>query len=163
MIGLCGGYQMLGQAIHDPQGLEGQPGTTAGLGFLAVETTLETEKQLRNVSGHLSLDGQAAMTGYEIHLGRSSGDGLHRPAIVFDDGRTDGAISDDQQIFGTYCHGLFDHPEALSALLSWAGLSNAEPVDLAARREADIDRLADAVDAAMAWDLLSELRLFGDH
>ncbi|MDS4055715.1 MAG: cobyric acid synthase CobQ, partial [Candidatus Accumulibacter sp.] len=63
----------------------------------------------------------------------------------------------------TYCHGLFDHPEALPALLSWAGLSNAEPVDLAARREADIDRLADAVDAAMAWDLLSELRLFGDH
>ena len=154
LIGLCGGYQMLGEEIHDPQGLEGQPGTTAGLGFLAVETTLETEKQLRNVSGHLSLDGQAAMTGYEIHLGVTRGAGLAKPSVRLDDGRADGARSADDQVLGTYCHGLFDHPQALSALLHWAGAEAVESVDFAARREADLDRLADSVEAAFKWEKL---------
>ena len=58
VIGLCGGYQMLGRMIHDPLGLEGQPGSTPGLGVLDVDTTLESEKQLRNVSGHLALPGR---------------------------------------------------------------------------------------------------------
>jgi adenosylcobyric acid synthase len=77
VIGLCGGYQMLGRMIHDPLGLEGQPGSTPGLGVLDVETTLESEKQLRNVSG-TGLPGQPAMTGYEIHLGVTQGEGLAR-------------------------------------------------------------------------------------
>ncbi|WP_412478595.1 cobyric acid synthase [Azonexus sp. IMCC34839] len=154
VIGLCGGYQMLGQAIHDPQGLEGQPGSTAGLGFLEVETTLESEKQLRNVSGHLALGGQPAMTGYEIHLGITRGDGLTRSAVQLDDGRPDGAISADDQVLGTYCHGVFDHPEALAALLRWAGAAETEHVDFAARREADLDRLADSVEAAIDWEKL---------
>jgi len=156
VIGLCGGYQMLGRAIHDPQGLEGQRGSTPGLGFLDVETTLESEKQLRNVSGHLALAGQPAMTGYEIHLGVTHGEGLARPAVQLDDARPDGAISADGQVLGTYCHGLFDHPQALSALLAWAGAGQVEQVDFAARREADIDRLADSVEAALRWDKLRE-------
>lgn len=154
VIGLCGGYQMLGRSIADPLGLEGQPGTTAGLGFLAVDTTLETEKQLRNVSGHLCLEGQPAMTGYEIHLGITTGDGLMRAAVALADGRGDGAISADDQVFGTYCHGVFDHPEALTALLRWAGAGNVDTVDFAARREADLDRLADSVEAAFDWEKL---------
>ncbi|MCE1182711.1 MAG: cobyric acid synthase [Rhodocyclales bacterium] len=166
VIGLCGGYQMLGQAIHDPQGLEGQAGSTPGLGLLEVETTLENEKQLRNVSGHLTLPGQPAMTGYEIHLGITRGPGLQRPAIQLADARPDGAISADEQILGTYCHGLFDYPEALSALLTWAGAETVERVDFAARREADLDRLADAVDAAFDWEKLNralpESQLKGD-
>ncbi|MBL8398419.1 MAG: cobyric acid synthase [Candidatus Accumulibacter sp.] len=161
VIGLCGGFQMLGERIDDPHGLEGIAGHSDGLGWLAVSTRLEQGKQLRNVNGRLAFADRPAMRGYEIHLGRSTGDGLAKPAVLFDDGGTDGAISDDQQILGTYCHGLFDHPEALAALLSWAGLAHAEHVDLAARREADIDRLADAVDVAMDWDRLPELRLFG--
>ncbi|MEY2633385.1 MAG: hypothetical protein RIR00_2039, partial [Pseudomonadota bacterium] len=164
VIGLCGGYQMLGRQIHDPEGREGAPGSSAGLGWLAVDTTLAAEKQLRNVRGQLTL-GQAALAGYEIHLGVSSGPGLERPAAWLEaDGLrwADGARSADDQVLGSYCHGLFDHPEALAALLDWAGMRGATAVDFAARREADLNRLADAlvaaVDrekwrAALGWDL----------
>ena len=154
VIGLCGGYQMLGLAINDPLGLEGQPGSTPGLGVLECMTTLESEKQLRNVSGHLALPGAPAMNGYEIHLGMTSGDGLERAAVQLADGRSDGAISADNQIFATYCHGIFDHPEALTALLLWAGMEETEQVDFAARREADLNRLADSVEAALDWEKL---------
>jgi len=157
VIGLCGGYQMLGRCIADPLGLEGVPGTTPGLGFLAVDTTLETEKQLRNVSGYLRMSGEPAMTGYEIHLGVTVGDGLTRAAVQLADGRDDGAISTDDQVFGTYCHGVFDHPDALSALLNWAGAGEVDRVDFAARREADLERLADSVEAAFNWEKLDGL------
>ena len=160
VVGLCGGYQMLGLAINDPLGLEGQAGTTPGLGLLACETTLESEKQLRNVSGHLALPGKPAMQGYEIHLGVTRGEGLARPAVHLADGRSDGAISADEQIFATYCHGVFDHPEALTALLAWAGLRETEQVDFAARREADLNRLADSVEAALDWTKMAELLPF---
>ena len=155
LIGLCGGYQMLGRMIHDPRGREGAPGSTPGLGVLDVETTLEAEKQLRNVSGHLALPGQPAMTGYEIHLGVTAGEGLARSAVHLADGRRDGVISADDQIFATYCHGVFDHPDALTALLAWAGMTESEQVDFGARREADLERLADAVEAALDWGRLA--------
>jgi len=159
LIGLCGGYQMLGRALHDPAGLEGKPGSLAGLGLLDCETTLEAEKQLKNVTGRLNLgaDGTVSMQGYEIHMGITRGPALDRPAVVLDDGRRDGAISADDQILGSYCHGLFDHPRALTALLAWAGAGDLAAVDLAARREADIDRLADAVEAALDARLLRAL------
>ncbi|WP_027456831.1 cobyric acid synthase [Dechloromonas agitata] len=155
VIGLCGGYQMLGQAVHDPQGLEGTPGSTPGLGWLAVDTTLEAEKQLRNVAGHLALPGRPAMTGYEIHLGVTAGPGCARPAVNLAGDRPDGAISADEQVLGTYCHGVFDHPAALDALLRWAGAEPEQQVDFAARRAADLDRLADAVEAALDWEKLA--------
>jgi len=155
VIGLCGGYQMLGRMIHDPRGLEGEPGSTPGLGVLDVETTLEAEKQLRNVSGHLALPGQPVMTGYEIHLGVTAGDGLAQAAVLLADGCQDGAISADNQIFATYCHGLFDHPQSLTALLAWAGMTETAQSDFAARREADLDRLADSVEAALDWEKLA--------
>ena len=79
---------------------------------------------------------------------------MSRPAVQLADGRSDGAISADGQVLGTYCHGLFDHPQALSALLAWAGAGEVESVDFAARREADLDRLADSVEAALRWDKL---------
>jgi adenosylcobyric acid synthase len=151
LIGLCGGYQMLGMQLHDPAGLEGSPGSVAGLGLLDCETMLEAEKQLKNVSGRLPL-GDARMSGYEIHMGVTHGPALDQPAVMFEDGCRDGALS--EQILGTYCHGLFDHPEALAALLAWAGARDIAPVDLAARREADLDRLADATEAALNWTLL---------
>ena len=157
LVGLCGGYQMLGQMIHDPQGLEGQPGSTPGLGVLDVATTLEAEKQLRNVSGHLLLPGRPAMAGYEIHLGVTRGAGLARGAVELADGHQDGAISADGQIFATYCHGVFDHPDALTALLAWAGMTESAQVDFAARREADLDRLADSVEAALDWEKMDGL------
>lgn len=155
VIGLCGGYQMLGEWLHDPQGLEGRPGSSPGLGVLAVETTLEAEKQLRNVSGHLALPGSPAMTGYEIHLGMTRGAALQQGAVQLADGRSDGAVSADNQVFATYCHGLFDHPQALTALLAWAGMQESAQVDFAARREADLDRLADSVEAALDWSKMT--------
>lgn len=143
LIGICGGYQMLGQQIADPDGHEGQAGSSAGLGLLAVNTTLAASKQLRQVSGQCSF-ADAPVSGYEIHLGHTDGADCQRPAFVLDDGRTDGAISADGQILGSYLHGLFDHPQASQALLAWAGLHSQQQVDLNALRETSLNRLADA-------------------
>jgi len=144
VMGICGGYQMLGQRIHDPLGLEGAPGTSAGLGLLDLETTLEQDKQLRNVQGRLVL-ADAPVAGYEIHAGVTHGPALARPAVRLTEG-PDGAIRDDDQVLGTYLHGLFESSAALAALLAWAGLREVERIDYDALREAAIDRLADAVD-----------------
>ena len=153
LIGLCGGYQMLGQWLHDPLGLEGPPASRPGLGLLDCSTTLQAEKQLRLVTGRLSF-ADAPVKGYEIHMGVTDGPALTRPALQMSDGRREGALSEDDQILGSYCHGLFDEPAALAALLAWAG-ANLAPVNLAARREADLDRLADAVAAALDLSLLA--------
>jgi adenosylcobyric acid synthase len=144
VIGICGGLQMLGRLIHDPDGLEGQAGSSEGLGLLDLETTLEPEKQLRNVSGRLAI-GDAAVTGYEIHAGRTVGPALRNPAVRLAQG-PDGAISDDRLIFGTYLHGLFESSDACRAILDWAGLSDAQMLDYATLRETALDRLADAVE-----------------
>ncbi|MBU0499881.1 MAG: cobyric acid synthase [Gammaproteobacteria bacterium] len=146
LIGLCGGYQMLGHAIHDPLGIEGDPGSSKGLGLLDLETTLEAEKQLRNVQGRLVLgEGSVPVAGYEIHAGVTQGPALARPAVLLPGG-ADGATSEDGQILGTYLHGLFDRPEAGRALLEWAGLRAPQSMDLEALRQASIERLADRVE-----------------
>jgi adenosylcobyric acid synthase len=146
LIGICGGFQMLGSRLHDPLGLEGAPGSVSGLGLLDCETELAPEKILANVTGQLAMGG-AALAGYEIHMGISRGPALERPLAYLADGRAEGARGADGQILGTYLHGLFDHPEGLAALLQWAGLAGARGVDLAARREADLNRLADTLEA----------------
>ncbi len=155
LIGICGGFQMLGAAIHDPHGVEGKPGSSRGLGWLAMETTLEREKQLRRVSGTLLLD-HAPVKGYEIHMGVSHGPALEQPALQFED-RCDGALSEDGQILGTYLHGLFDSPEACAALLRWAGMRDPMPVDHDCLREAGINRLADAVEECLDLERLEAL------
>lgn len=144
LIGICGGMQMLGQRINDPLGLEGQAGSSNGLGLLALDTVLDKQKQLRRVEGQCCF-AVAPVSGYEIHLGRSSGSALERPAFILD-GVADGAISDDGQILASYLHGLFDQPQACQALLQWAGLDAAETVDLHALRESSLDRVADAME-----------------
>ena len=148
LIGICGGLQMLGQAIHDPLGLEGEAGSSYGLALLELSTTLDSEKQLRNVCGTLSLE-DAPVAGYEIHAGISSGAALDNPALQLEHDCAiipDGAISGDGQILATYLHGLFESKEATDALLRWAGLKNVTTPDYHSRREADIERLADAVE-----------------
>ena len=146
LIGICGGMQMLGRRLHDPQGLEGVPGSVDGLGYLDFETTLEAAKQLRQVRGTLA-EGGAAIAGYEIHMGVTEGPALARPAVQLDDGRADGAISPDGQILATYLHGLFDAPEACRALLAWAGVRDAQAQNYGALREASLERLADTCEA----------------
>lgn len=163
LLGICGGFQMLGQQILDPHQLEGATAQTDGLGWLEMVTTLEPHKQLRRVQGQLNLGTNIAATGYEIHLGVSHGPALQRPLLCGDHG-ADGAISADQQIIGSYWHGLFDHPAARDALLGWAGLAVQPAPDYRALREAQIERLADALEQhlrppAWAWlDRASQVR-----
>jgi adenosylcobyric acid synthase len=148
LIGICGGFQMLGEQIADPEGIEGPPGQSAGLGWLELHTVLHKEKELRNVGGRLALDA-ARVSGYEIHMGQSMGSALDRPALRLEDGRADGAMSADGQILGTYVHGLFEEPSACATLLRWAGLTAALVLDHARRREQMLDRLADAVESSL--------------
>ncbi len=183
VIGICGGMQMLGRALHDPHGSEGPAGRMAGLGLLDYDTTFAREKQLRQVRGILCLDGAPEVTGYEIHMGVSSGAALERPSSllegsVADDGaatggngaatqcvkaaeghRADGAISPDGQVLATYLHGVFDHPAACKALLQWAGLAGAQALDLNALREASLERLADTLEQHLDLPrLLAQIR-----
>jgi adenosylcobyric acid synthase len=105
VLGLCGGYQMLGRRIEDPQGIEGPAGGADGLGLLDVATVLTGDKRLAPVSGTLS-DG-SPFSGYEMHMGRTDGPATARPMLRFADGRPDGAVSADGLVSGTYVHGLF--------------------------------------------------------
>lgn len=156
LLGICGGLQMLGERVDDPLGLEGPAGSSAGLGLLALTTELAADKQLRNVSGQLSLE-NAAVTGYEIHAGVSQGPALQRPAVRLSDGRDDGALSADGQVLGTYLHGVFESSESAAALLRWAGLHDVQHVDYHALREADIERLADLVERHLDTSYLRSL------
>lgn len=153
VIGICGGMQMLGQSLSDPHGVEGQPGTTKGLGWLDYETVITREKMLRNVTGALTLNGSPDVCGYEIHMGETHGPALDAPALYLvadqsdgNDTRPDGAVSADGQILATYVHGLFDTPASCSALLAWAGLAGSQALDYPALRDASLDRLADTLE-----------------
>jgi adenosylcobyric acid synthase len=120
VIGLCGGYQMLGTRISDPQGIEGSPRVVDGLGLLDIETEFGPEKRLASVEGRLAGSG-ATFKGYEMHVGKTSGPDLARPLLIFGDGRADGATSADGRIAGCYVHGLFASDAARGAFLSEFG------------------------------------------
>ncbi|MFB9246336.1 cobyric acid synthase [Massilia antarctica] len=142
VIGICGGFQMLGREVTDPHGVEGESGVTAGLGLLDLRTELTTDKRLAQVAGRCAFT-DAEVTGYEIHMGVSSGAALDTPAFRID-GRAEGARSKDDQILGSYLHGMFDHPQACAALLRWAGLDSTATVDTGQLREASLERIAEA-------------------
>jgi adenosylcobyric acid synthase len=153
LLGICGGFQMLGQQLHDPIGIEGEAGSSAGFGWLEMETTLEAHKQLKQVSGKLTF-ADAEMQGYEIHMGVSAGSALDRPVHLISN-RAEGAISEDGQIAGSYIHGLFDHPQACAAWLQWAGLSNQVAYDYMRLREQSLERLADSLCKNLNWAALA--------
>ena len=144
LMGICGGFQMLGQAIHDPRGIEGSSGSSKGLGFLEIETTLQQKKCLRQVSGIL-LSNQCAISGYEIHAGISTGTALKSPVMHLNE-HVEGALSDDGQIMGTYLHGLFDVPAACNELLNWAGYKDHQAISIDAVREQGINLITDALE-----------------
>ncbi len=191
LIGICGGFQMLGQSIADPLGLEDLPGTSQGLGYLPLTTELQVEKQLLNVSGTLRLgQSSASVSGYEIHCGASripdrcmqplllnerGGDAncvsatepakINEPAKITKPAKTtvpsqiagptqitavrsEGLLSEDNQILGSYLHGLFDSPEACELLLAWAGMTapQGHAVDINQQRQQQLDRLADVLE-----------------
>lgn len=141
LLGICGGFQMLGQTLLDDQGIEGPAGSSEGLGLIEMTTRLMPDKQLRRRQGRL-LPFDVPVSGYEIHAGVSEGVGLEQGLVQFEDGTLDGAVALEGQCLGTYLHGLFDQEAALTAILQWAGLQQAQRVDYAAVREQQIDRLA---------------------
>ncbi|WP_305985495.1 cobyric acid synthase [Roseibium sp. MMSF_3544] len=136
ILGVCGGYQMLGRTISDPDGIEGAPGTVEGLGYLDVETVLTPEKSTVYAEG-IHVTSNAPVSGYEIHIGRTSGPDCERPMMRLKDGHPDGAVSADGLVSGTYVHGLFTHDAFRAAYLK----SFAVASDLAYDRS--IDRILD--------------------
>ncbi|WFR97150.1 cobyric acid synthase [Rhizobium tumorigenes] len=154
VIGVCGGYQMLGTTIRDPLGIEGDVLETPGLGLLDVETSMAPEKTVRNSSAR-STEYDAQLSGYEIHLGETTGNDCARPPVVID-GRPDGAISGDGRIMGTYLHGLFESDTYRARLLQSFGLSGdrsnyRESVDKA------LDDVAGELEAVLDKDWLGRL------
>ena len=140
VLGICGGYQMLGTRIADPDGIEGPAGAVAGLGLLPVETVIGREKRVRPIEGQLA-NGRARFAGYEIHAGVTSVPSDVAPLLRFDDGRPDGATARDGRIAGAYVHGLFDKA-AMRA--HWLGLIGASSDGLDRREviDAALDRIA---------------------
>jgi adenosylcobyric acid synthase len=116
VLGLCGGYQMLGRSIADPQGLEGPPGKVAGLGLLDVETVVSGRKRLEPVRG--TANGGAPFCGYEMHMGITMGPDCARPFARLEDGSPEGAMSADGRVYGTYVHGLFADDRQRAAWLA---------------------------------------------
>jgi adenosylcobyric acid synthase len=150
-MGICGGFQMLGSTIADPNAIESTIGEIKGLGYLAMNTILKPEKILRQQQGFL-WDRATPVAGYEIHCGISQGAALEQPAFYFEQEGTlipDGAISDDNQILGTYLHGMFDSTAATEKILQWVGVELDGFVALDDLREQELDRLALEVEAVL--------------
>jgi adenosylcobyric acid synthase len=148
IVGLCGGYQMLGRRIADPEGHEGPPGDTPGLGLLDVETELAAPKITRRTRGVSLLAGAegVAVEGYRIHMGRTGGPDTVRPVVRLDEG-PDGAVSADGRVVGCYLHGIFGADAFRSAFL--AALGTASDLAYEARVEATLDALADHLEASV--------------
>lgn len=150
VLGLCGGYQMLGRVVADPDGIEGPAGTVAGLGLLNVETVLTGEKTVRPVMGAAL---GASFSGYEIHLGRTSGPDTTRPVGHLADGRAEGAISADGLVAGSYIHGLLGEAGQRAAWLARIGVAGQGP-DHSADVDAALDAIAAVLEAHVDCDAL---------
>jgi adenosylcobyric acid synthase len=154
VLGLCGGYQMLGRKVIDPQGLEGPAGSMDGLGLLDVGTSLMSDKTLTQVTGtHLPTG--APLTGYEIHLGQTTGEDCARPFAMVG-GRPDGAISASGRAMGTYLHGCFASDAFRSAFLSSLGAA-ASGLRFEDTIERTLDELADHLERHLDLDRLLAL------
>jgi adenosylcobyric acid synthase len=173
VVGLCGGYQMLGRALHDPAGVESSVPTAAGLGLLPVVTTFAPVKVTARVRARVTAGvgpfraiAGAEVGGYEIHMGRSAVEGAQAPFLVVErHGRAvsepDGALSEDGRVMGTSLHGLFDNPAVRRALLVWLADRRGVTADprwgRAERPGGRYDRLADRVAAALDLEALGRL------
>jgi adenosylcobyric acid synthase len=155
VLGLCGGYQMLGLSISDPDGVEGPPGSANGLGLIDVSTELSGDKSLVAVRGRTVADG-VTVAGYEMHIGRTRGAGTERPVVRRDDGRPDGATSADGRIAGTYLHGFFSGDAQRAAWLSRLG-ARASELAYDSVIEETLDALAAHLDAHLDVEALLEL------
>jgi len=152
VLGICGGYQMLGKRLEDPKGTEGTPGSTEGLGLLDIETLLDGDKVLIEVSG-TALESDAPFKGYEMHIGRTSGPGCAAPMLRFADGRADGAVSPSRRIAGCYVHGLLADDTFRANLLQSLGAAPSS-LDYDAEVDAVLDELAAHIEKHVDCDRL---------
>jgi adenosylcobyric acid synthase len=155
VLGLCGGYQMLGRSVSDPDGIEGPPGSTEGLGLIEVTTELAGDKSLIAVNGHTVAD-EVAVAGYEMHIGRTIGEATTRPLVQLEDGRLDGAVSADGRVSGTYLHGFFAGDAQRAAWLARLG-APASSLSYDALIEQTLDALAVHLEAHLDVDKLLSL------
>ncbi|HLG82210.1 MAG TPA: cobyric acid synthase [Bradyrhizobium sp.] len=154
VLGICGGYQMLGKSVTDPEGIEGPAGETPGLGLLDVATVMTPEKALTRVHAvHAAT--KAALDAYEIHIGRTEGADRARP-FSFVDGQGEGAVSADGLVHGTYLHGLFTSDLFRRAFLARLGVA-ASNEHYRARIESALDALADHIETHLDVDGLLRL------
>lgn len=155
VLGICGGYQMLGRTVHDPKGYDGLPGTAEGLGLLNVETTMTNAKHVAQVLAASVQTGEP-IKGYEIHTGKTSGPDTARPFSDVD-GCPEGACSSDRRIQGTYLHGAFSDDAFRHAWLNRLGAHTSSKLNYEAEVEAALDDLADGVEAALDIEALFNL------
>ena len=154
VIGLCGGYQMLGRVVRDPLGIEGSGREIAGLGLLDIETEMAREKTVRK-SAAWSVPYDVPLEGYEIHLGVTSGGDCARPFVTID-GRPDGAVSADGRVSGTYLHGLFGSDAYREKLLGSFGIAGSRQ-SYRARVDAALDEVAAELESLLDRDWLERL------
>ncbi len=153
VLGLCGGFQILGVAIEDPDGVDGAPGRAEGLGLLSVTTRMLADKSTGPVAG-IHCSSGAAVSGYEIHLGQTTGDDCARPMLRIND-RADGATSPDGRVQGTYVHGLFSSDSFRKQWL--AGFGIASTLAYETQVEAALDALADHIERHVDLDQLLKI------
>ena len=159
VMGICGGYQMMGQRIADPDGMEGDVCQLPGLGLLPVETVMEGEKVTRQVRFSFLESGTPDCTGYEIHMGRTSAvDGAPvAPLVYLEDGTPDGCVAD-PKCAGSYIHGILDNPAVIEWLLAPYAEKLAQPaLDYAAFKEEQYNKLADYVRKHLNLPLLYQI------
>jgi len=152
ILGLCGGYQMLGRSVADPDGIEGATTMADGLGLLNVGTTLSPAKTLRHVRGTAL---GVPVEGYEMHMGETTGPDTARPFAAIG-GRGEGAISSDGQVMGSYLHGLFASPDMRRALLKRFG-QTASGADYRVAVDAALDDIADELERHANIDRMLEI------
>lgn len=156
IVGICGGYQLLGRIIADPLGLEGPAGSAPGLGLLDVMTELHPAKTVRVNDAHHLASG-LTLDGYEIHAGVTDGADCARPLFRLADGRLDGAQSADGRVIGTYLHGLFSADDFRRHMVSAWGAVGDPLLSYRGQVERVLDVLADRIEACLALDDLLAL------
>ncbi|MBZ9983782.1 MULTISPECIES: cobyric acid synthase [unclassified Mesorhizobium] len=154
VVGICGGFQMLGRIVRDPDGIEGSVTEAEGLGLLDIETVMEPEKTVRNVSAR-SVSFDLPLEGYEIHLGRTTGPDMLRPAAIIN-GAEDGAVSADGKVVGTYMHGLFGADAFRGRFLESLGVKGGG-IDYRAEVERALDEVAAQLESQLDCDAIFSL------
>ncbi|MBZ9895237.1 cobyric acid synthase [Mesorhizobium sp. BR1-1-6] len=154
VVGICGGFQMLGRIVRDPDGIEGSVTEAEGLGLLDIETVMEPEKTVRNVSAR-SVPFDLPLEGYEIHLGRTTGPDMLRPSAIIN-GAEDGAVSADGKVVGTYMHGLFGADAFRGRFLESLGVKGGG-IDYRAEVERALDEVAAQLESHLDCDAIFSL------